>query len=140
MTGIDCFIDIKAKQIIRGEEDHTDDSYEGKYFCRLEKNYLSYKRKEDDEEVSVLITFDEVTLTISQQGTINSRMTFNAAERTYNHYGTSVGTMMITVDTKEYRVTRTGDQIQIDLKYDILTGCEVAVTNDMCIKVKMEEL
>lgn len=137
MLGLDCVITMNSIQKMGEDKDCSSEVYKGQYYNRLEKRYISYKRATAEGEISVLLNFSEDYFSITQQGVVNSKMEFKTGERTCNSYSTSVGALTIDVITREYEVEQMNDYIKINLKYDIMSGANVAVENSMNINVKL---
>lgn len=137
MDGIKCSITVQSNQTLGGEHDSSTEVYEGQYFDRLEKRYLSYKRASQEGEISALINFGERSMTYTQQGGVHSKMEFIPGQITYNDYGTPAGNITLCVKTESYSMVQKDDFIEIKILYNILTGNDDGIKTDMTIFAKI---
>lgn len=128
MTGRKCNIKVESVQFIGHEKDSYCEDYEGIFVDRDEQKYLQYKRVSEDGESASLINFNKKQMTLTQQGTIKSKLSFRAGEKTYNEYLTPAGAITLCIYTDSYEILETDSSIDIHLCYRIVTGADSVVT------------
>lgn len=136
MAGLQCKIKIRSNQTMAGQNEVTTEVYDGLYMDRLDKRFLTYKRVTEDGECNALIRFGQEEMSITQQGSIQSKLEFIPGQRTFNDYHTPAGKLVLPIFTNSYSVDQSGDSINITLNYDIFSGKD-ALTTKMCISAKI---
>lgn len=129
MAATKCSIQLTSNQKMHDEAEKMVENYEGSYMQRGTKHFLSYKRCYEDATCTVLIAFDGNEISITQSGDINSKLTLIPRERTVNEYGSAVGVLSLEVFTREFKVFKFHDRIEIKLDYDMIMGGDSITTN-----------
>ncbi len=124
-----CVISLTSRQKMGGDQEVTEENYEGKFFERGDKKYLSYKRVSEDGQVDCLISFNRKSLTMTQKGSLNSKLELIVGTQTTNVYGTPMGNLNLSIYTRHYQIVETADSIKILMDYDIIAGAEPIQTS-----------
>lgn len=117
-----CKIYLQSSQKMGGDNETTNQEYMGELAEREGKRYLSYQRPSEDGEISCLISFDRRSLSMTQKGALNSKLTLMPGKKTDNVYSTPMGDLNLGIFTRNYKVVETEGSIKLQLDYDILTG------------------
>jgi uncharacterized beta-barrel protein YwiB (DUF1934 family) len=122
-----------------GDQEISEESYLGSFIERGDKKYLSYKRTTDDGVVDCLISFNRREFTLTQKGSLSSKIELKPGQKTVNKYSTSVGNLSIEIFTRRYELIEQKDDIRIGIEYDIITGADsIQTTMDIKVKIKGE--
>jgi uncharacterized beta-barrel protein YwiB (DUF1934 family) len=122
-----------------GDQEISEESYLGSFIERGDKKYLSYKRTTEDGVVDCLISFNRKEFTLTQKGSLSSKIELKPGQKTVNKYSTSVGNLSIEIFTRRYELIEQKDDIRIGIEYDIITGPDsIQTTMDIKVKIKGE--
>ncbi len=135
MQGNTCKITLHSCQRMGADKDVTDEVYQGNYIDRGGKKYISYKRSTEDGEIDCLISFDRKSMTLTQKGTLNSKLELIPGQETTNVYGTPMGNLNLKIFTRHYQVIETEGTAKLIIDYDIITGPD-AIQTEMDILVE----
>ncbi len=139
MAGTSCKISLCSRQRMGGDQEISEESYLGSFIKRGDKKYLSYKRTTEDGVVDCLISFNRKEFTLTQKGSLSSKIELKPGQKTVNKYSTSVGNLSIEIFTRRYELIEQKDDIRIGIEYDIITGVDsIQTTMDIKVKIKGE--
>ncbi len=136
MTGQSCEVKVRSKQTMGKESEITEEVYQGTYLDRGEKKYLSYKRTTEDGSVDCLLTIGAGRMTMSQTGSLKSKLEFIPGQTTKNTYSTPMGNMTIPVFTRGLSVHDKKETIDIMIDYDIAMGDAIVTMMEITATLK----
>lgn len=128
-------INVIGNQERDGQKSTTEYYGGGQYFERDGTRYLIYldQDKDSDALTSYTLKMKDHILELTQKGTVNTRMSFEAG-RTYPvNYVTEYGSLTLDVFTEDLKYQWSETSASIMITYKLFTGGELLSTNQLTI-------
>lgn len=136
----EVMLTIKGVQKYPGEEPlETVTQVPAEYFERGQSQYVMFEESQEGftENVKSMLKIKNNCVELTKKGLIQSHMTFEPGSLYISEYKTPFGGMQMGVRTKDLRILKVEDRIQIYIKY--LLEAEEQVMADCSIQITIKE-
>lgn len=140
----DVLIRISGLQRMDDQSDDVEVITTGDYFHKNGKHYVIYEELLEGVEGMIrnTVKITPEMLDIRKSGVINTHMVFQKDQKKMTRYATSMGDMMIGINTNQIQLQEQEDRLNVsveyslDINYEPMSVCNI--TLDVCSKGKAQ--
>lgn len=135
--GKKVIVSVVGIQKYEDDEDSIEVVAPGQYYKKNNKEYITYKERNEDKTQDTLTTIkvDEDKVSVMRFGGINTNMTFELNKKHTTFYDTNQGALTVSVFTKKINIGLDEGKGEIEIMYELEIDHVSMGTNQFHIKV-----